>query len=110
MMKLFAFRDRIDDENKEFGRYHVLDLYSILATTTEEEWKYTMKLQEKYKNSSYVLEVAKLVNKYFSSYSKYFQLILFTPSPKGIRGEFISASLIHGPCGCFIDQNNEIIN
>ncbi|MDF1592715.1 MAG: hypothetical protein P1P89_14455 [Desulfobacterales bacterium] len=37
MMKLFAFRDRLDDINKEYGRYHALDLYTILATTTEEE-------------------------------------------------------------------------
>jgi hypothetical protein len=26
MMKLFAFRDRLDDADKEFGRYHALDL------------------------------------------------------------------------------------
>ena len=26
MMKLFAFKDRLDDANKEFGRYHALDL------------------------------------------------------------------------------------
>jgi hypothetical protein len=24
MMKLFAFRDRLEDRNKEFGRYHAL--------------------------------------------------------------------------------------
>ena len=37
MMKLFAFRDRSDDPNKKFGRYHALDLYTILATTIEKE-------------------------------------------------------------------------
>jgi hypothetical protein len=37
MMKLFAFRDRLEDANKEYGRYHALDLYMILATTTEQE-------------------------------------------------------------------------
>jgi hypothetical protein len=30
MMKLFAFRDRFEDPNKEFGRYHALDLYIFL--------------------------------------------------------------------------------
>jgi hypothetical protein len=35
MMKLFAFRDRLADADKEYGRYHALDLYTILATTTE---------------------------------------------------------------------------
>ncbi len=38
MMKLFAFKDRLDDAEKEFGRYHTLDLYTIMATTTEKEW------------------------------------------------------------------------
>jgi hypothetical protein len=38
MMKLFAFRDRFKDPDKEYGRYHALDLYMILATTTEKEW------------------------------------------------------------------------
>ncbi len=40
LMKLFAFRDRLGDANKDFGRYHALDLYTILATTTEDEWAY----------------------------------------------------------------------
>jgi len=35
MMKLLAFRDRLDDTDKAFGRYHALDLYTILATMTE---------------------------------------------------------------------------
>lgn len=38
MMKLFAFRDRITDSNKDFGRYHALDIYAILAMTSETEW------------------------------------------------------------------------
>ena len=50
MMKLFAFRDRLDDPDKEFGRYHALDLYTILATTTEEEWEYALQLRDQHKN------------------------------------------------------------
>lgn len=37
MMKLFAFRDRLTDATKEFARYHALDIYVVLATTTEKE-------------------------------------------------------------------------
>ena len=58
MMKLFAFRDRLDDPDKEFGRYHALDLYTILATTTEEEWEYALQLRDQHKN---------LVSDYFSA-------------------------------------------
>ncbi|MBW2642720.1 MAG: hypothetical protein JRC89_04960 [Deltaproteobacteria bacterium] len=66
MMKLFAFRDRLDDADKEFGRYHALDLYSILSTTTEEEWRYALKLRDRHGNQPYVLEARRLVSEHFS--------------------------------------------
>jgi len=66
MMKLFAFRDRLDDADKEFGRYHALDLYTILSTTTEEEWRYALKLRDQHGNQPYVLEAGRLVSKHFS--------------------------------------------
>ena len=49
MMKLFAFSDRRHDPQKDFGRYHALDLYSILATTTEEEWRTALALRDRYR-------------------------------------------------------------
>jgi hypothetical protein len=67
MMKLFAFRDRLDDPNKEFGRYHALDLYTILATTTEEEWEYALHLRDRYKDDLSAKEAGNLVSEYFSS-------------------------------------------
>jgi len=67
MMKLFAFRDRLDDPDKEFGRYHALDLYTILATTTEEEWEYALELRDQYGDEPYVMEARRLVAKYFSA-------------------------------------------
>jgi len=67
MMKLFAFRDRLDDPNKEFGRYHALDLYTILATTTEEEWEYALQLRDHYKNDPLAKEAGNLVSEYFST-------------------------------------------
>ena len=67
MMKLFAFRDRFDDPDKEFGRYHALDLYTILATTTEEEWGYALQLRDQHKNDPFTIEAGHLVSKYFSA-------------------------------------------
>ncbi|MFH0997987.1 MAG: hypothetical protein V1844_21170 [Pseudomonadota bacterium] len=67
MMKLFAFRDRLNDADKEFGRYHALDLYAILATTTENEWVSALKLCDQYRGHLYVVEAGRLVLKYFSS-------------------------------------------
>ncbi len=67
MMKLFAFRDRLDDANKEFGRYHALDLYTILSTTTEEEWTFALNLRDQHGSQPYVLEAGRLVSEYFSA-------------------------------------------
>ncbi len=67
MMKMFAFRDRLDDANKEFGRYHALDMYSILATTLEMEWDQALELRERYKDDQHVVEAGKLVAEYFSA-------------------------------------------
>lgn len=67
MMKLFAFRDRLEDANKEFGRYHALDLYTILATTTEEEWGFALELRDQQEDQPYVMEAGRLVSEYFSA-------------------------------------------
>ena len=67
MMKLFAFRDRLDEADKEFGRYHALDLYSILSTTTEEEWRYALKLRDQHGKQPYDLEAEILVSENFSA-------------------------------------------
>ena len=70
MMKLFAFRDRLEDANKEFGRYHALDLYTILATTTEEEWIYALELRDQQGDQPYVMEAGRLVSEYFSALNR----------------------------------------
>jgi hypothetical protein len=67
MMKLFAFRDRIDDPDREFGSYHALDIYSIVATTTEEEWVQAPALREEYKTNVHVIETGEIVSEFFSS-------------------------------------------
>jgi hypothetical protein len=67
MMKLFAFRDRLDDTNKGFGRYHALDLYTILATTTEAEWGYALELRNQHTDHPYVLKAGHLASGYFSA-------------------------------------------
>ena len=67
MMKLFAFRDRLDDADKEFGRYHALDLYTILATTTEEEWNQALEFRNQQGDEPYIMEAGRLVSKHFSS-------------------------------------------
>jgi hypothetical protein len=67
MMKLFAFKDRVDDADKEFGRYHALDLYTILATTMEMEWKQALELRDKKGDELCIVEAGRLVTEHFSA-------------------------------------------
>jgi len=67
MMKLFAFKDRLSDVNKEFGRYHALDLYSILATTIEMEWNDALGFRDQQGDDPYIMEAGRLVSKHFSA-------------------------------------------
>jgi len=66
LMKIFAFRDRFNDADKEFGRYHALDLYSILATMTEDEWQSAREMSAQYGAHAIVREAGQLVSEYFS--------------------------------------------
>jgi hypothetical protein len=67
MMKLFAFRDRLRDTDKEFGSYHALDLYTILATTTEEEWGDALEMRDKHGDETFITEAGRLVSRCFSA-------------------------------------------
>lgn len=67
MMKLFAFKDRLNDANKEFGRYHALDLYTILSTTSEIEWGQALAFRDQKRDDRHSMEAGILVSKHFSA-------------------------------------------
>jgi hypothetical protein len=67
MMKLFAFHDRYQDSDKEFGRYHALDIYTIVATATESEWDEALGFRDQYKENFFVVRAGELIAIYFSS-------------------------------------------
>jgi hypothetical protein len=67
MMKIFAFKDRFEDPEKEYGRYHALDLYMILATMTEQEWAYALELRDQQDGEPIIEEAGQLVSEYFST-------------------------------------------
>lgn len=94
MMKLFAFRDRVEDADKDFGRYHALDLYTILATTTEDEWAYALKLRDQNRGQVGMIEAGRLVSEYFFATNR-LGIIRLKESPyyrPELRlGEFMSA-------------------
>lgn len=67
MMKLFAFRDQFEDAEKGNGRYHAVDLYTVLATTTETEWKQALGLRDRYREDAMIVEAGTIIRDYFSS-------------------------------------------
>lgn len=70
MMKLFAFKDRIDDNRKDYGRYHALDMYTVVAMMTESEWKQALTLRDLNCNDPYQREAGLIINHYFSDHDK----------------------------------------
>jgi hypothetical protein len=53
--------------DKEYGRYHALDLYMILATTTEQEWEIALKIRDKQERETIIMDAGQLVAEYFST-------------------------------------------
>ena len=67
MMKLFAFRDRRDDTDKDLGRHHALDLYSIVALQDELEYGQSKELGKLYAKEEHVVTARKIVREDFST-------------------------------------------
>lgn len=65
VMKLFALRDRLEDEEKDFGAYHAFDIYRVIAMMTENEWNEAINLREKYRNAPKIIEAAEIVGGLF---------------------------------------------
>lgn len=67
MMKLFAFRDRVHDPDKQYGQYHALDVYSALATASEGEWNQALVLRNRFAADPKVKEASGIVAEHFST-------------------------------------------
>jgi hypothetical protein len=67
MMKLSAFSDRLNDKSKEYGSYHALDIYTIVATTTESEWNAFPAFRERLRGESSAQVAAAIVAQHFSA-------------------------------------------
>ena len=55
-----------------------LDIYTILATTTEVEWGYALKLRDQQEDQPYVMEAGRLVSKHFSAIDRLGMIRLFS--------------------------------
>jgi len=67
LMKLHAFRDRRNDEEKDLARHHALDIYRILAMMTEQEFEQTRQQVVGHRNRPAVVEAARIAREHFAS-------------------------------------------
>lgn len=67
VMKLFALRDRLEDEEKDFGAYHAFDIYRIIGMMTETEWNQAIDLRRRYRNAPKIREAGEIVKELFTN-------------------------------------------
>lgn len=67
MMKLFAFRDRNQDKQKDFARHHAMDLYRIVAMLDHDEFEQTQTLIQSFGEEAILQEARKIATEFFSS-------------------------------------------
>jgi hypothetical protein len=67
MMKLHAFDDRKDDADKDLGRHHALDLYTIAGMMTEEEYGRARELGAAQAENQHVQRARAIVREQFGS-------------------------------------------
>lgn len=66
LLKLHALRDRVDDEETDYGRHHAFDLYSTIATMTDQEWKESARIKRKHYDATQMIEARRIVNDLFA--------------------------------------------
>lgn len=65
-MKLFALRDRIEDDSKDSGRHHALDLYTVIGTMSRKEWDECLSLRARYQTDAILVECGRIVGDLFT--------------------------------------------
>lgn len=66
VMKLFALRDRLEDEEKDFGAYHAFDIYRIVGMMTEDEWNEAVELRNRFRSAPKIREAANIAGDLFA--------------------------------------------
>jgi hypothetical protein len=67
LLKLFALRDRVDDETKGRGAHHAFDIYRTVAMMISGEWEEAVQMRGRYAATEPVAEAGRLVEELFSS-------------------------------------------
>ena len=65
LTKLCAFRDRMDDEDKDLGRHHALDIYRIIGLLTQDEDAAVRMLSEEFASHEVVIDAREVAVTHF---------------------------------------------
>jgi hypothetical protein len=67
LLKLFALRDQLDNEEKKYGAYHAFDIYRTIGMMTAEEWEEALSIRRRFLESEPVVEAGILVRELFAN-------------------------------------------
>jgi hypothetical protein len=67
MMKLHAFSDRKEDADKDLGRHHALDAYTIVGMMTEPEYERARQIGAEQSGNPHVQRARAIVSNDFSA-------------------------------------------
>ncbi len=67
LMKLHACHDRLDDEDKQLGRHHALDVYRVVAMLTDAEVDLIRRLRHEHQANAAVSRAAEIVSELFAT-------------------------------------------
>lgn len=67
LMKLHACHDRLDDEDKDLGRHHALDIYRILAMLSEPEDDLVRRLRQDHRGNAAVKGAMEIAAEIFAN-------------------------------------------
>lgn len=65
LTKLCAFRDRMNDDDKDLGRHHALDIYRIVGLLTQDEDAAVRKLSEEFSSHPVVIDAREVAATHF---------------------------------------------
>lgn len=66
ILKLHAFRDRLEDPGVDFGRYHAYDIFATVIDMDESDWINAGKHFEAEREQAYIVSASEIVKHYFS--------------------------------------------
>jgi hypothetical protein len=67
LMKLFAFRDRVSDVDKDLGQHHALDVYRIVGMLKRDEDPHVRELSKEHSMHPKVVDAQNIAREYFVS-------------------------------------------